>query len=285
MIDFLLEPFSYDYMVRAIWASALIGGTCAFLSCYLMLKGWALMGDALAHAIVPGVVVAYLIQIPYAIGAFFAGILAALSMVVVKQKTKLKEDATIGLVFTSFFAAGLLMVSINPAHVDVTKIMLGNVLSISDFEAVQLVVICALVWLVLSLKWRDLMLLFFDEGQAGAAGLPVFALKVLFFCLLSVTTVAALQSVGACLVIALVITPGATAYLLTDRFSHLIVIAVLIGTLTSALGAYLSYFFDGATGGFIVSLQTFLFLAVFVLAPKYGFLVRRQKPMERARHA
>jgi manganese/iron transport system permease protein len=276
MSEFLV-PFQYDYMVKAMWVSGLVGATCAFLSAYLMLKGWSLMGDALAHAIVPGVAGAYLLQIPFAAGAFVAGFLAAIGMWFVRQQSKLREDAVIGIVFTSFFAAGLLLVSINPTAVNVQSIVLGNILGISDEDAAQVVVIAVVSLAILLLKWKDLMVVFFDESHARVAGLNPTALKILFFTLLSACTVAALQTVGACLVIAMVVTPGATAYLLTDRFDRLLMLSVAIGAGTSVLGAYASYFLDGATGGVIVVLQTLLFLAAFVFAPKHGMLASRRQ--------
>lgn len=272
----LLVPFGYDYMVKAMWVSGLVGATCAFLSAYLMLKGWSLMGDALAHAIVPGVAGAYLLHIPFAAGAFFAGFLAALGMWFVRQTSKLREDAVIGIVFTTFFAAGLLMVSIYPTAVNIQSIVLGNILGISDGDALQVVIIAAISLAILGLKWKDLMVVFFDESHARTVGLNPTALKLLFFTLLSACTVAALQTVGACLVIAMVVTPGATAYLLTDRFGRLLVLSVAIGATTSVVGAYLSFFLDGATGGIIVTLQTLLFLAAFVFAPKHGLLASRR---------
>lgn len=276
MITILLEPFSYLYMIKAIGICALVGGMCGFLSSYLMLKGWSLMGDALAHSIVPGVALAYLIALPYAAGAFFTGVLAALSMALVKNTTKLREDTVIGLVFTSFFAAGLLMVSINPAAVNIQSIVLGNILAISDSDALQVTIIAIICITALLLKWKDLMAVFFDEQHAASIGLPVMRLKIMFFTLLSAACVAALQTVGACLVIAMVVTPGATAYLLTDRFRNLILIAFSLGAFTSAAGAYLSYFLDINPGGLIVCLQTLLFLAAFFLSPQYGLLRARK---------
>lgn len=273
----LLVPFAYDYMLKAMWVSALVGATCAFLSAFLMLKGWSLMGDALAHSIVPGVAAAYLLKLPYAAGAFAAGLLAALGMAFVRAQTRLREDAVIGLVFTSFFAAGLLIVSINPTSVNVQSIVLGNILGISDEDVVQVVIISVVTLSILLLKWKDLMVVFFDEAHARSVGINPLWLKVLFFTLLAAATVAALQTVGACLVIAMVVTPGATAYLLTDRFSVLLALSVAIGTVTSFLGAYISYFLDGATGGVIVTLQTLVFLAAFYFAPKHGVLAARRK--------
>ncbi|MEO1718752.1 MAG: metal ABC transporter permease [Pseudomonadota bacterium] len=275
-MDELLVPFQYQFMTRAIWISALVGAMCAFLSCYLMLKGWSLMGDALSHAIVPGVAIAYLMGAPYAIGAFFAGIIASGGMAAVRQQTRLKEDAVIGLVFTTFFAAGLLIASMYPTSVSIQTIIHGNILAISDGDAAQVVAIAVVTLGVLGVMWKDLAAVFFDEAHARSIGLNPRLLTVLFFALLSAATVAALQTVGALLVIAMVITPGATAYLLADRFDRLIAIAVAIGAVTGGLGAYLSYFLDGATGGVIVLLQTSVFLVAFVFAPKHGLLAGRR---------
>ncbi|MEO0617915.1 MAG: metal ABC transporter permease [Pseudomonadota bacterium] len=272
----LFVPFTYDYMLKAMFVSALVGGVCAFLSAYLMLKGWSLMGDALAHAVVPGVAGAYILGLPFAAGAFIAGLLAAAGMHVVNQVTRLRQDAVIGIVFTSFFAAGLLMVSLFPTSVNVTTIIMGNVLAIPDADALQVALITLISLTVLLAFWRDLMLVFFDEAYARTVGLRVDALKVLFFTLLSACTVAALQTVGAFLVIAMVVTPGATAYLLTDRFHLLLILSVTIGAGTSFFGAYISYFLDGATGGIIVCTQTLVFLAAFIFAPKHGILATQR---------
>ena len=272
----LLEPFTYDYMVTAMWVSALVGAVCAFLSCFLMLKGWSLIGDALSHAIVPGVAGAYMLGLPFSIGAFFSGGLAAGAMLFLNQRTKLKEDAIIGLIFSSFFGLGLFMVSLSPTSVDIETIVLGNILAITPSDTLQLAIIGFVSLAVLLVKWKDLMVTFFDESHARSIGLRPTALKIVFFTLLSASTVAALQTVGAFLVICMVVTPGATAYLLTDRFPRLLVIAVAVGALTSLTGAYASYFLDGATGGVIVVLQTLVFLAVFVLAPKHGLVAARR---------
>lgn len=277
MISELLVPFEYGYMLRAMWVSALVGGLGAFLSAYLMLKGWSLMGDALAHAVVPGVAVAYLLQLPYAAGAFFAGIFAAFGMWGIRQVTRLKEDAVIGVVFTAFFAAGLFIVSIYPTPISIQSMVLGNILGIADEDATQVVVVAVVALALLLVFWKDLMLVFFDESHARAVGLNTVGLKVLFFALLSASAVAALQTVGAALVVATVITPGATAYLLTDRFGRLLTLSVAIGVATGFLGAYISYFVDGATGGVIVTLQTLVFLTAFLFAPKHGTLAARRR--------
>jgi manganese/iron transport system permease protein len=277
MLQTLLEPFTYGYMLNAIWVSALVGGVCGFLSAYLMLKGWSLIGDALSHSIVPGVAGAYMLGLPFSIGAFISGGLAALAMLFLNQRTRLKEDAIIGLIFTSFFGLGLFMVSLSPTSIDIQTIVLGNVLAISPADTLQLVIIGGVSLMVLALKWKDLMVAFFDENHARTIGLKPDALKVMFFALLAASTVAAMQTVGAFLVIAMVVTPGATAYLLTDRFQRVILMGLGIGAATSFLGAYLSYFLDGATGGIIVVLQTAIFLLAFVFAPKHGMLASRRR--------
>ena len=273
----LLEPFAYGYMVNAIWVSALVGGLCAFLSAFIMLKGWSLIGDALSHAIVPGVAGAYLLGLPFALGAFLSGGLAAAAMLALGASTRLRPDAVIGVVFTGFFSLGLFIISIRPTALDIQTIMLGNVLAITPSDTLQLALIGGGALVVLALKWRDFLAVFFDEVHAVTIGLRPGRLKVLFFALLSLATVAALQTVGAFLVVAMIITPGATAYLLTDRFHRLILIAVAIGVTTSALGAYLSFFLDGATGGIIITLMTLLFLAAFLLAPKHGLLAAKAR--------
>ncbi len=277
MIEALLEPFQYGYMVNAMWVSALTGAVCAFLSVYLMLKGWSLMGDALSHAIVPGVAAAYMLGAPFALGAFFAGGLAAGAMLFINQRTALRQDAIIGMVFITFFGLGLFMVSLSPTSVSIQTIVLGNILAVTPADTLQLALIGGISLVALFLKWRDLMAVFFDENHARSIGLNVQALKFMFFVLLSASTVAALQTVGAFLVIAMVVTPGATAYLLSDRFERLIIIAVVIGASTSFIGAYASYFLDGATGGVIVVLQTLVFLTAFVFAPKHGILAARRR--------
>ena len=272
----MLEPFAYSYMTNAMWVSALVGGVCAFLSAYLMLKGWSLIGDALSHAIVPGVAGAWMIGLPFSLGAFLAGGLAAGAMLFIRRRSRLKEDAVIGLIFSAFFGLGLFMVSVSPVPVDVQVIVLGNILAVTPDDRVQLVVISAVTLAVLAVIWKDLMVVFFDEVHARSIGLAVTRLKLIFFTLLAAATVAALQTVGAFLVISLVVAPGATAFLLTDRFPRLLIIAGLIGSLTSLAGAYASYFLDGATGGIIVVLQTLIFLTAFLFAPRHGLIAARR---------
>ena len=277
MIEVLLEPFMYNYMVKAILLSACVGGVCAFLSAYLMPKGWSLIGDALSHAVVPGVAIAYALGLPYAVGAFFSGILAALAILWIKSITKLREDAIIGFIFTTFFALGLFIISLNPTSVNVQEIIFGNILGIADDDVWQVGIIMLISFIFLLVYNKDLLLVFFDEVHAKSIGLSPRLYQILFFSLLSACVVAALQTVGAILVIAMVITPGATAYQLTDKFRSLLWIAGFLGIVTSALGTYISYYLDGATGGVIVTLQTLLFLLAFLFSPKYGLLKQYQK--------
>jgi manganese/iron transport system permease protein len=280
MIETLLQPFSYGYMINAIWVSALVGGVCAFLSAYLMLKGWSLIGDALSHSIVPGVAGAYMLGLPFSLGAFFSGGLAAGAMLFLTQRTKLREDAVIGLIFTAFFGLGLFMISLSPTSVNIQTIVMGNILAVTPEDTLQLVIIAVVTLAVMLVIWKDLMVTFFDESHARSIGLNPPVLRVIFFTLLAACTVAAMQTVGAFLVIAMVVTPGATAYLVTDRFPRLILIAIAVGALSSLIGAYISFFLDGATGGVIVMLQTGVFLLAFVFAPKHGLLAARRRAAE-----
>ncbi|WP_295948255.1 metal ABC transporter permease [uncultured Bartonella sp.] len=275
MIDQFLEPFSYDFMINAMWVSALVGCVCAFLSAFLMLKGWSLIGDALSHSIVPGVAGAYMLGLPFSLGAFFSGGLAAAAMLFFNERTKLKEDTIIGLIFSSFFALGLFMKSLKPMAVSIDTIVLGNILAVSPTDIFQLAMIGVISLIILSIKWKDMMVTFFDENHARSIGINTKGLKILFFALLAASTVAAMQTVGAFLVISLVVTPGATAYLITDRFERLIVLSVIIGILTSITGVYASYLIHAQTGGVIVLLQATLFALAFIFAPKHGFIAAR----------
>lgn len=280
MIAFLTEPFTYDYMVTAMWVSALTGAVCGFLSSWLVLKGWSLTGDALSHSIVPGVAGAYMLGLPFSAGAFLTAGLAAAAMLLIRRITLLKEDTIIGMIFVSFFALGLFMISLSPVPINVQTIVLGNVLAIAPEDVRQLTAIAVITFAILLLVWRDMTLVFFDETHARAIGIRADALKALFFALLAAASVAAMQTVGALLVVAMVITPGATAYLLTDRFGIMIILSVLFGALTSFIGVWASFHLDGATGGIVIVLQTLLFLTAFFFAPKHGFLAQRRLARE-----
>ena len=276
MVSNLLIPFQYEYMVKAILVSGGVGGVCALLSCFIVLKGWSLLGDALSHAVVPGVAVAYIIGIPFSVGAFISGMLAALVMGFVKNKTRIREDAVIGIVYTTFFALGVLLISLYPSNISLTTIIMGNILGIADRDIVQTLIIAGVSLIIILLKWKDLRLFSFDPSYARSIGLNTNVLYLLLLTLLAVTAIAALQTVGSVLVVAMLVTPGAAAYLLTDRFPMMMGLAAIIGALTASAGAYISYYLNGSAGGCIVALQFFLFLAILFFAPHHGILAARR---------
>ncbi len=280
-MEALLQPFQYQYMLNAILIAALVGTVCACLSAYLVLKGWSLIGDALSHSVVPGVAGAYMLGLPFSAGAFLSGGLAAMAVLFLKERTQLKEDTIIGVIFSVFLALGLFMISVSPVSINIQTIIMGNILTITPEDTLQLLIIGGVSLGIILMKWKDFMVLFFDEVHAHSIGLSTRILKVIFFMLLGASAVAAMQTVGAFLVIAMLVTPGATAYLLTDRFGHMLTISMIIGAGTSTMGAYLSYFLDGATGGIIILLQTFVFLSVFAFAPKHGFITAKLRARDR----
>jgi len=271
-ISWLVEPLSHEFMRRALMVSALVGGVCGLLSCYMTLKGWALMGDAVSHAVMPGVVVAYALGLPFSIGAFVFGVGSVALIGFVKQKSRVKEDTVIGLVFTGFFALGLVLVSKIKSNIDLIHILFGSPLGISDADVRQTILICFIVFFVLITFRRDLMLYCFDATHARSIGINTGLLHYLLLSMLSLAAVAGLQTVGITLVVAMLITPGATAYLLTDKFDRMTFLAILSSVLSSIIGVYISYWSDIETGGSIVLVQTLIFLLAFLFAPRYGIL-------------
>lgn len=274
--DTLAAPFAYEFMVKAMLGAGAVGLLCGFLSCFVTLKGWSLLGDALSHAVVPGVALAALLGAPYAVGAFLTGLLAVTGMGFIERHSLLKKDAVIGVVFTGFFAAGLLVISLFPSNIRLQTILFGNLLGISDADLLQVAGVGVAAIVIVGLEWRDLLLYCFDPIHARSIGLDTRLLHFLLLAMLSLAAVAGLQAVGALLVVAMLITPGATALLLTDRFGRMLVIAPAIGATTAVVGAYASYFLDGSTGGAIVALQCTLFVLAFLLAPKHGLLGARR---------
>ena len=276
-MDLLLEPLSHAFMLKALMISGLVGGVCGLLSCYMTLKGWALMGDAVSHAVLPGVVLAYALGLPFSLGAFVFGVGSVATIGFVKQKSRIKEDTVIGLVFTGFFALGLVLVSKTRSNIDLTHILFGNVLGISSSDILQTVLISSVVIVLLLLFRRDLLLFCFDPTHARSIGINTGVLHYLLLSVLSLAAVAGLQTVGIILVVAMLVTPGATAYLLTDRFDRMTWLAIGSSVLSSLLGVYVSYWTDSSTAGCIVLVQTGLFLLAFLLAPRHGVL-RRGNP-------
>jgi ABC-type Mn2+/Zn2+ transport system permease subunit len=275
-LEALAAPFAYEFMVKAIFGGGAVGLLCGVLSCFVTLRGWSLLGDALSHAIVPGVALAALFGAPFVVGAFISGLLAVAGMGFIESFSRLKKDAVIGVVFTSFFAAGILVISVFPSNLRLQTILFGNLLGISDSDLVLLVIVGVATLAVVALSWRDLLLYCFDPTHARSIGLNTRFLYFLLLAMLSLAAVVGLQAVGALLVVAMLITPGATALLLTDRFGLMLIIAPAMGALTAMAGAYASYFLDGPAGGAIVALQTVLFILAFFLAPRHGLLAGRR---------
>ena len=266
--SFITEPLSHDFMRRAILISSLVASVCGLLSSYLTLKGWALMGDAVSHAVMPGVVVAYALGLPFSLGAFIFGVGSVALIGFIKQKSRVKEDTVIGLVFTGFFALGIVLVSKIRSNIDLMHILFGSPLGISLSDIKQTIFISFLVVLLLSIFRKDLMLYCFDPRHARTVGINVLFLHYLLLTCLSLSAVIGLQTVGIVLVVAMLITPGATAYLLTDQFDMMSFISIFSSVVSSIIGIYLSYWFDIETGGSIVLVQTFIFLFAFLFAPK-----------------
>tara|TARA_B100002051_G_scaffold276205_1_gene323186 strand:- start:10456 stop:11286 length:831 start_codon:yes stop_codon:yes gene_type:complete len=260
IIDFILEPLQYSFMLKAVVVSVVVGITLAIMSCFLILKSWALLGDAISHAVLPGVVLAYMVGIPFGLGAFIAAMLAVVLIGYVKNNTKIKEDAVMGIVFTTFFAFGLMLISKVISSTDLTHVLFGEVLGISDSEAWYTVITLALVSLVVVMFRRIFTVFCFDPTHAKVVGLPMGLVHYLFLGLLAVAITGSIQTVGIVLVIAMLITPGSTAFLLTKKFNVMIVISILVSVFSSVVGAYSSYYFDIATGGTIVFVQGVIFL-------------------------
>ena len=277
IIQWFVVPLQHEFMVKAILVSALVGLVCSALSCYMTLKGWALMGDAVSHAVMPGVVIAYILNIPLAIGAFAFGVGSVIAIGFVKAQTRIKEDTVIGLVFTGFFALGLVLISKVKSEIDLTHILFGNVLGISNDDIVQTVIISVITLATLAVMRKDLILFCFDSTHARSIGLNTTFLYYTLLSLLSLTAVAGLQTVGIILVVAMLVTPGATAYLLSDNFDHMTLIAMASGVFSSVIGTYVSYHIDGSTGGCIVVVQTLLFIVAMIFAPKHGLLAQSAK--------
>lgn len=273
MFDLLLDPFHYGFMTRALGAVLISSVVCALLSCWLVLIGWSLMGDAVSHAVLPGVVLAYLLGWPFAVGAVVFGLLAVALIGAVRDGGRVKEDAAIGIVFTTLFALGLVLISVTPSDTDLNHIVFGNLLGVARSDLIQIAVLGAVVTAVVVVKRRDLTLYAFDPMHAYAIGINPRALGALLLTLLALTAVTALQVVGVVLVVAMLIIPGATAYLLTDRLSAMLVIAPAFAAACGVAGLYCSYYWDTAPGGMVVLVQGIGFAAVYLFAPRRGIVV------------
>jgi manganese/iron transport system permease protein len=274
LIGLVTMPLSYGFMQRALIVAVLVGAVCAVLSCYLVLKGWSLMGDAVSHAVLPGLVIATALGLPLAVGAFAGGLTCALATGYLKENSRVKEDTVMGIVFSGMFGFGLVLFTKIETDQHLLHILFGNMLGVTARDLVETGLIGGLVLLVVVAKRRDLLVYCFDPQHARAIGLPVRLLHYGLLVILALTIVASLKAVGVILVVAMLVAPGATAYLLTNSFERMLVIAVSMAVISSVVGTLASFYIDGSTGPCIVLIQTALFCAAFVFGP-YGGLSKR----------
>jgi manganese/iron transport system permease protein len=262
MLAPLLDPLGYDFFLRALVASAVVGVVCAVIGSYMVLRGLAFMGDALSHSAFPGIVVAYLLQGPFYLGAAVAAVATALAIGWIGRRGGLRTDTTIGVLFAGMFALGIFLFSLIPNYVgDLFGFLFGEILGIGTGDLIALVVLAAVVLAIVALLWKELLYTTFDPLGAAASGLPVAALDYLLLALIAITIVVSLQAVGIILVVAMLVTPAATAQLLTRSFGRLLGVAVAIGLITPIIGLYLSYWANAASGATIVLVETGVFLA------------------------
>lgn len=274
LLENLILPFQFSFMVNAMVISLILAVPTGLLSCYLVLKGWSLMGDAVSHAVLPGVVIAYIINIPLIIGAFIAGMVCALATGYLTENSRVKQDTIMGVVFSGMFGLGIVLYTKIQSDVHLDHILFGNMLGVGSTDIMTTGLIALFVVLVVFVKWRDLLLHSFDPAQARVAGLPVQIIHYGLLVILSLTIVSALKAVGIILTIALLIAPGAIAFLLTKRFEMMMVIAVSVASISSFLGVYASFYLDSAPAPTIVLLMTVQFIAAFLAS------VVRQKRVE-----
>ena len=277
ILDWITVPLSYPFMQRALIVSLMVGAVCAVLSCYLVLKGWSLMGDAISHAVLPGIVIAHVLAIPIAIGAFVGGLSCALLTGYLKENSRVKEDTVMGIVFSGMFGFGLVIFTKVDTDQHLSHILFGNVLGVTARDLIETAIIAGITLAVILVKRRDFLLYCFDQNHARSIGLPVRTLHYGLLIMLSLTIVASLKAVGIILVIAMLIAPGAIAYLLTDSFERMLVIAAAVATTSSAVGTIVSFHIDGATGACIVLVQMAVFVLAFLFAPKRGLLAVRAR--------
>ncbi|MEU3473334.1 metal ABC transporter permease [Rhodococcus sp. NPDC006774] len=274
LIDFLVDPLEYTFMQRALLVTVTASIVCAVLSCWLVLIGWSLMGDAVSHAVLPGVALSYLFGAPFAIGALLFALIAVGAIGVVRNTTIVKEDAAIGVVFTTLFALGVVLISKFPSQIDLNHILFGNLLGVSQADMVQVFVLGGIALVAMIVKRRDFTLFAFDRTQARAVGINPTVISAVMLTLLALTTVVALQAVGVILVVAMLITPGASAYLLTHSFGRMLVLAPIVSVGCALVGIYASFYLDVSSGGSVVLTQGLVFVLAYLFSPSQGIVVR-----------
>ncbi|CAM2806785.1 metal ABC transporter permease [Actinomyces slackii] len=283
VITVLTEPFSYGFMTNAFLVATAASLVCALLSCWLVLIGWSLLGDAISHAVLPGVVLAHMLGLPFTLGALVFGMASVALIGVVRDTSRVKGDAAIGVVFTAFFAAGLILKSRNPANTDLNSIIFGNVLGISPVDRAMVLSLAAVVTAVLLAKRRDLTLFAFDRTHAHAIGLRPARINALLLVLLALTTIVALQVVGVILVVAMLIIPGSTAHLLTDRMGTMLLVAPAIATGSTVIGLYIAYWTNASSAGWIIVCQSLAFGAAYLGSPRHGIIPRMMRRRRESR--
>jgi manganese/iron transport system permease protein len=272
--NLVATPLSYEFMQRALIVAVLVGAICAVLSCYLVLRGWSLMGDAVSHAVLPGIVIAFALGLPLAVGAFAAGLACAVLTGYLKENSRVKEDTVMGIVFSGMFGLGLVLFTRVDTDQHLMHILFGNMLGVTNRDLIETAIIAGGALVAVLMKRKDLLLYCFDPQHARTIGLPVRLLHYGLLVVLSLTIVASLKAVGIILVVAMLVGPGSIAYLLSDTFGRMLVIAMAVAIGSSVVGTLLSFHIDGATGPCIVLIQMAVFIAAFLLAPRRGLLRR-----------
>ena len=273
-MDFINDLMNYEFLQRAFVTSVVVGIICGIIGSFIILRGMALMGDAISHAILPGVAISYMLGINYFYGAVFFGILTAVGIGVVSQHSRIKNDASIGIVFTAFFALGIILIGKAQTATDLTQILFGNVLSVRSSDMVITIIIGIIIIMCVVIFYKELLVSTFDETLSASYGLPTKWIHYGIMLLLTLATVASLQTVGVVLVVAMLITPASTAYLLTNRFSIMIVLSSFFGALSSVIGLYISFKYNLSSGAVIVIAATIIFMIVFIFSPKQGVLFK-----------
>jgi len=281
-MSFIEALFEYNFLQKALLTSVVVGLICGVIGCFIILRGLALMGDAISHAVLPGVALSYMLKINYFIGAVITGIITAIAIGFVSQNSRIKNDTSIGIMFTAAFALGIIMITMMNSSTDLYHILFGNVLAVRSTDMWLTIGIGIAVILLVTLFYKELLVTSFDETMAKAYGLPVKWIHYFLMTLLTLVTVASLQTVGIILVVAMLITPAATAYLLVDRLPTMIFLASTFGVLSAIIGLYFSFTYNLASGATIVVVATVMFLIAFIFSPKHGLLWKKLKMVKKA---